>query len=765
MSSSDQAFIKAYSRDLTPEGVLLPEAPQKVRVMNPKNMAAGAAAVHTHYDSQSVSYRHDHATPAQPPTPHTGFAADYSQTPAQYGAYYQPAAPYPAAPAAPSQPGASYAPQQPAPQQPAPQPAAYSPNVAHPAMHLPPQPAPQVPQPEAAQPQVPQVEAPQPQAPVQQHVIQPEATPSPAPQPEPIAPAATAPTPVQPTSESDQPSPAAADCYPNCDTPVEVTSDDMAKPASPRDDIYTVNAIASVNTWAIELASEIDTLYIPAHSDTPGQLDLVDHTAGIACQNPVTQEQEIAVEEIACEESGEECSEESCEVDNTEYQLAADPEEILAEETPAADAADSFVEPVVEAEVGSEVYALRTNDDAHLADVLKQSLREAIQEGVAAAILHAPAPQAATPHVEEATQPEAFAEEEPVASTAAEEPVVEEAPAAEAVTEETVTEEVVAEEAVAEEPAIEEAIEEEAVAEEPVVEEPVVEEPVAEETVVEEAASQEEDSYEFELGTDETAADTDVEETVSQAPVDEEPACEEAACDEEDVAADEAADVLKMPVETRELQPVWEVDVFQWPEVCCELIDIESPTLSAAAHQIMETAGGNVLAIASVDRGVGRTTMAMTLARALAAGGGKVLLIDADVENPGIGEALGLSSPCCWRQTLAEGEPAEECSIASLADRITLMPLAEEAAPADSVDFEPLLREVAAVADNYTAVIIDGGPVDALLDGMLAGPHANLVQATLLMNDGRSSDEDEDAASTLEDTGMKAVAMVENFAA
>jgi len=180
---------------------------------------------------------------------------------------------------------------------------------------------------------------------------------------------------------------------------------------------------------------------------------------------------------------------------------------------------------------------------------------------------------------------------------------------------------------------------------------------------------------------------------------------------------------------------------------------------------MIETVDGNVLAIASVERGVGRTTMAMTLARALASGGGKVLLIDADVENPGIGDALGLSSPCCWKQTLADGLPVEECSIASLADRITLMPLATAPAPAAEVDFDKLLEEVAQIAHNYTAVIIDAGPADALLDGVMASPASSLVQATLLMNDGRSSEEDEDAAAALEESGMKAVAMVENFAA
>jgi polysaccharide biosynthesis transport protein len=90
--------------------------------------------------------------------------------------------------------------------------------------------------------------------------------------------------------------------------------------------------------------------------------------------------------------------------------------------------------------------------------------------------------------------------------------------------------------------------------------------------------------------------------------------------------------------------------------------------------------GRKVFALTGLARGEGRTTLALTLARRLAAGGAKVLLVDADFEAPQLGAQIGLLIDQGWDIASADGAPLWDTMVESLTDRLTVMPLAQRSA-------------------------------------------------------------------------------------
>ncbi len=85
--------------------------------------------------------------------------------------------------------------------------------------------------------------------------------------------------------------------------------------------------------------------------------------------------------------------------------------------------------------------------------------------------------------------------------------------------------------------------------------------------------------------------------------------------------------------------------------------------------------GLKVIAVTSGERGVGRSTVAMHLARSAAAAGLKVALIDADGFYPSLIDQLKIDLDHGWQECLFENIPLEEVAIKSIEDNVTLFPL------------------------------------------------------------------------------------------
>lgn len=125
-------------------------------------------------------------------------------------------------------------------------------------------------------------------------------------------------------------------------------------------------------------------------------------------------------------------------------------------------------------------------------------------------------------------------------------------------------------------------------------------------------------------------------------------------------------------------KPVFEVDEFQWPAVTNELIgNARNPLLSAVDALTRATHDGrSLVGIVGTDRGVGASTVAMCLARMVAAAGSTVALVDANFVAGDLAVNMGLEFDAGWEDVLTGRRPLAECAVYSLADRITLLPLA-----------------------------------------------------------------------------------------
>lgn len=211
---------------------------------------------------------------------------------------------------------------------------------------------------------------------------------------------------------------------------------------------------------------------------------------------------------------------------------------------------------------------------------------------------------------------------------------------------------------------------------------------------------------------------------------------------------------------------VWEVDRFLWPAVCNELREAAGPNLESAGQNLVAAcrAGLNVLAISGRSRGEGRSTIALTLARAAAAAGGRVALIDADLHRPCLAAQLQVETPASWLDTAVSREPLEEAAIRSLEDSLTLFPLMPATTSANVT--EPFSQLVRRLVNHFELLILDAPPA-----AEIAGPtgylNGSLLDAALVVHDLRypSPEATQQAVNILYRSGIESVGIVENFVA
>lgn len=131
------------------------------------------------------------------------------------------------------------------------------------------------------------------------------------------------------------------------------------------------------------------------------------------------------------------------------------------------------------------------------------------------------------------------------------------------------------------------------------------------------------------------------------------------------------------PAPTASFKPVFEVDEFRWPTVTDELLTTSSSLLQPVVELLLATAheGRTLVGIGGTNARVGASTVTMCLARLLAMSGHTVALVDANFVQGNLARSLGIEFELGWGDVLAGKTPLAECAIASLADRMTLIPL------------------------------------------------------------------------------------------
>jgi len=174
----------------------------------------------------------------------------------------------------------------------------------------------------------------------------------------------------------------------------------------------------------------------------------------------------------------------------------------------------------------------------------------------------------------------------------------------------------------------------------------------------------------------------------------------------------------------------------QWPATICALerqFGERFERLADTLHAVREHQHVKVLLFTSCHRAEGRTTLVLTLARALARRPGRCLLVDADLTGPMLARQLGLRPEVGLDDVVQDGFALADALIEALDDHLCLLPLRAPvarpreflASPAWSVAMARLRRE-------FDLVLIDGSPLFAGLSA--AALHRSVDAAVLVHN-------------------------------
>jgi len=127
----------------------------------------------------------------------------------------------------------------------------------------------------------------------------------------------------------------------------------------------------------------------------------------------------------------------------------------------------------------------------------------------------------------------------------------------------------------------------------------------------------------------------------------------------------------------RDFSPLLAVDRFVWPRECQALLTRESQVWEHACDRILAEAKdeAKVIAVASGQRGEGRKTVLLCLAKMLIDRQVRTALVDADFQTARLGARLGLGVQVGWENVLAGGLPLAEAVISAEHETAALLPL------------------------------------------------------------------------------------------
>ena len=139
-----------------------------------------------------------------------------------------------------------------------------------------------------------------------------------------------------------------------------------------------------------------------------------------------------------------------------------------------------------------------------------------------------------------------------------------------------------------------------------------------------------------------------------------------------------------------------------------------------------------VLLFTSCNRAEGRTTLVLTVARALARRDGRTLLVDGDLSGPMLARLLGLRPRVGLDDVVLDGLSLDEATIEAPDDHLSILPLrAPVARPREFLAEAGWTCALARLRREYDLVIIDGSP---LFTGLSAAVLHRSVDAAVLVH-------------------------------
>ena len=137
------------------------------------------------------------------------------------------------------------------------------------------------------------------------------------------------------------------------------------------------------------------------------------------------------------------------------------------------------------------------------------------------------------------------------------------------------------------------------------------------------------------------------------------------------------------------------------------------------------------LLFTSCHRAEGRTTLVLTLARALARRPGRTLLVDADLTGPMLARQLGLRPAVGLDDVVNEGAALADALVEAADDHLTILPLrAAIGHPREFLASPVWSATLADLRRQFDLVLLDGSPLFAGLS--TAVPHWSVDAAVLV---------------------------------
>ena len=165
-----------------------------------------------------------------------------------------------------------------------------------------------------------------------------------------------------------------------------------------------------------------------------------------------------------------------------------------------------------------------------------------------------------------------------------------------------------------------------------------------------------------------------------------------------------------------EFRPGLEVEQFAWMPLIDNLCHQQQIGFDRVLLEL-ETelaADRRIIALTSVKRGEGRTTMLQCLARRAAEMGLKTCIVDLDEANPELAEQLGLAIDSGWEQAVFAGKPLADCCVEANRDNLTAVLLKQSlkggALAQQSIAAGAMLLEL---REQFDLVLIDTAPLSA----------------------------------------------------
>ncbi len=193
-----------------------------------------------------------------------------------------------------------------------------------------------------------------------------------------------------------------------------------------------------------------------------------------------------------------------------------------------------------------------------------------------------------------------------------------------------------------------------------------------------------------------------------------------------------ALDTLKGPREV----------AIDWPTTVLALEREHGPRFERLADlllQVRDRDQAKVLLFTSCHRAEGRTTLVLTLARALARRPGRMLLVDADLTGPMMARQLGIRPHAGLDDVIESGTSVHEAILHAPDDHLSLLPLrAAVPRPRDFLSHPEWSLTMARLRREFDLVLIDGSPIFTGLSATIL--HRSVDAAVLVQSKAITSE-------------------------